>query len=111
MRLLAIFTGASDARTACRSAPTARALRILLLATTTLIAAPLASGATPDSPEVKQMVAKGVKYIGGTKAIASSFGGASLRGLALVKGGAPLDHRLIKHAIDLTRVGIKRAHA
>ncbi len=121
MRLIAIFTGAADAltttrlmRTGLRGVSTVascrRAFRRLLLATTVaVIATPVARAATPDSPEVKQMVARGVKYIEGTKAISSSFGGASLRALALVKGEASLEHRLIKHAIDATRLGIKQA--
>ncbi|MCA9212137.1 MAG: hypothetical protein KDB27_03655 [Planctomycetales bacterium] len=67
----------------------------------------LAEDYTPESPMVKQMVAKGVDYIKSTPAH-PNFGVASLRALALIKGNCPLDHPHIQHAVKLCRESVSK---
>ncbi len=54
---------------------------------------------TPESPEVRSAVAKGIRFLESPQAEESRLGGKALVGLALIKNGARTDHPKIQSAI------------
>lgn len=66
--------------------------------------------ATPDSPEVIEMVRKGVAFLQSEKP-STSFGIASLRALAMVKGNGAVDHPGVTRAVSLCREAIRNIEA
>lgn len=62
---------------------------------------------TPDSPEVKKMVARGVDYL--NSATERRFGGDCLVGLALFKAGQPASHAKIIDAVQNCRLRVSKA--
>ena len=58
---------------------------------------------TPESPEVKEVIAKARKYLSDIKITSSAFGTHSLIALALIKAEAPKDHPKIKEAVKICR--------
>ena len=57
------------------------------------------AGLTPDSPEVRASVMRGVAYLNANGAQENRPGGKALIGLALIKAGADPDHPLINAAV------------
>ncbi len=60
---------------------------------------PSAHAYTTESPEVKAMVNKALKYLEDQDELPRRLGGKSLIGLALVKGNRPQDHPKIQEAV------------
>ena len=71
---------------------------VLLLSLKLLCPSHTASGYTRESPQVKQMVEAGLKYLEGAGE-GSRQGAICLQGLALVKAGRPSSHRKIQKAV------------
>jgi hypothetical protein len=67
------------------------------------LAAQSAGAYSPDSPEVKQIVKRGVEYLTRDKNESGGYGVQSLVGLALVKADVPRDHANIQAAVKACR--------
>ena len=91
--------------------PTAR--RPGLLALTTALAVLLATQAAfafrPDSPEVKQLVERGVKFLESKDAIDGRVGAQAVAGLALLKYGVKPDHPKVVAAANAIESEVARA--
>jgi len=81
-------------------------LVLVAVAFASLLAAP-AAAFTPDSPEVKAMVEKGVKRLE-TAQPHQALGGDCLVALALLKAGAPKDHPVIGRALHRCETACNR---
>lgn len=66
-----------------------------------------AAAYTPDSPEVKQMVAKAVGFLKRSRVEDDRFGARSLVGMALVKAGAKPDHPKVLEAVEEIRTKLE----
>ena len=62
-----------------------------------------AVGLTPESPEVKQAIAKAVSFLGSAGGKEGRTGGKALVGLALLKAGSAPDHPRIVEAVQAIR--------
>lgn len=60
-------------------------------------------GLTPESPEVKEVVAKARDYLSEVKITSQAFGTHSLIALALIKADAPKNHPKIKEAVKICK--------
>ena len=82
-------------------------IRALLVALLMVVAyPPSAHGYTTESPQVKSMVNKALKYLE-DRGEHSRLGGKSLIGLALVKGNRPKDHPKIQDAVKACQKAAK----
>lgn len=63
---------------------------------------------TPESPEVRSAVAKGIRFLESPQAEESRLGGKALVGLALIKNGARTDHPKIQSAIKAIQQAVDR---
>ncbi len=79
----------------------------LLVAAVSNAHSQLALALTPESPEVKAMVEKGVAYISERNNAGNRLGELCLYALALHKGGKADDHPLIKRAVALCKKYVK----
>ena len=66
-----------------------------------------ANGYTPESPEVKQTVAKALRFLESSKANDQQLGAKALIGLVFVKCGAPPDHPRIVEAVRAIRAVLR----
>jgi hypothetical protein len=66
-----------------------------------LVAAPVWA-VTPDTPEVKEVIEKGVKYLESTAATDDRLGGRCLIAMALLKNGRPTSHPKVQDALKAT---------
>lgn len=81
-----------------------RALLAVLLASGLSVAAPLPARAlTPESPEIKQAVARAVGYLSGPAIRETRPGGLALVGLTLLKCDVPPEHPRIQECIAAVR--------
>lgn len=60
---------------------------------------PAHAGLTPESPEVKQAVARAVKYLEGLKSPDNRMGAHAIRATVILKSGGGEDHPLVQTAI------------
>lgn len=75
-----------------------------------LVGAPRMAGAgefLPDSPEVKQLIAKGMAFL--EKSTERRPGGEALAGLAMLKAGAPPTHPRVQQSLATVREQLARA--
>ena len=68
-----------------------------------------ASAYTPESPEVKQAIERGLAYLQKSAGQESRLGGKCLIGLCFYKNGRPIDHPLIQAAIKACRAEVGTA--
>src|SRR6185369_4298679 len=73
-----------------------------------LVAAGSASAITPDSPEVKAMIDKGLKYL--ENADDDRLGGKCLIALSFYKAGRPTSHPKIVAAVEACRASAGSIH-
>lgn len=66
-----------------------------------------ACGYSPSSPEVRQLVGAGLRYLETRGPNDSRIGAQALVGMAFFKAGAPADHPAIVHAIDAIRKAVE----
>lgn len=84
-------------RTNCTSLLWAGVAHWLLLC----FAAPIGA-VTPDSPEVKQVIEKGVRFLESSEATDGRLGGRCLIAMALLKNGRPASHPKVQDALKAT---------
>jgi hypothetical protein len=66
-----------------------------------------AFGLTPDSPEVRAAVARGIKFLESGKANDDRLGARALVGLAMIKADEPLDHPKILVAVKDVQAAVE----
>ena len=69
-----------------------------------------AQGYTPDSPEVKAAIEKGLKYLETQFKEEYRLGGKCLIGMCFWKNGRPIDHAMIQGAIKACRDSVGENH-
>lgn len=72
--------------------------------------APVAvEGHTPESPEVRAMVGRGIKFLESKEANDSRLGAKALLGMALIKHGAKRNHPRVQAAIEAIQEAVTKA--
>lgn len=79
----------------------------MLAVAATVVSARAATGYTPESPKVKQTVARAVRFLESDDAKDGRVGARALVGLVLVKTGARRDHPKILEAVEAIQKVVK----
>lgn len=67
---------------------------------------PVRAGFSPESPEVKASIAKGLDYLASSSADDNRIGGKAVVALAFLKNNAPLSHPRVQEAVEAIRNGL-----